>query len=355
MRAADTLTTAAAVPVTLPTLRDVEAAARRIKSLCIETPLLESPHLNRQLGGRLLLKAENLQVTGSFKLRGAANRVAALTDDERRRGVVARSSGNHGLAIAYCAGLMGTSAIVVVPDTAPAAKVARIAAHGARVVQVPMRDLAAVASELTARENRVLVPPADDFWVVAGAATVALEIAAQAAWLHAKVDAVLACCSGGGLTAGCLLGLSAASPATKVHAVEAVGFEKMAKSLAAGRRIDLQPGGHSICDAICGLYMAEIPFEIIRPRVADTFGGTFAVTDDDAKAAMRVAFSEFGLAVEPGGAVALAAVLVRKMPLDGKTVVVTLSGRNVDLDLMARVLGEGEAGHRINQQKGAAA
>jgi threonine dehydratase len=328
---------AASTPA-LPTLRDVEAAARRLGNVCIETPLLESPQLNRELGGRLLLKAENLQLTGSFKLRGAANRVASLSDDERRRGVVARSSGNHGLAIAYCAGLMDTSAVVVAPDTAPAAKIERIAAYGARVVQVPMRDLANVAAELTARENRVLVPPADDFWVVAGAGTVALEIAAQAAWLHAKVDAVLTCCSGGGLTAGCLLGLSGVSAATKVHAVEAVGFDKMAQSLAAGRRIDLQPRGSSICDAITGLYMAEIPFEIIRSR--DTFAGTFAVTDDDTKAAMRVAFNEFGIAVEPGGAVALAAVLTRKMPLDGKTVVVTLSGRNVDLDLMMHALGE---------------
>jgi threonine dehydratase len=330
-----------ALPAALPTLRDVEAAARRIKDLCIETPLLESPHLNQQLGGRLLLKSENLQVTGSFKLRGAANRMASLTDDERRRGVVARSSGNHGLAIAYCASLMGTSAVVVAPDTAPAAKIGRIAAYGARVVQVPIKDLADVASELTARDNRVLVPPADDFWVVAGAGTVGLEIAAQAARLNAKVDALLTCCSGGGLTAGCLLGLSEASPTTKVYAVEAIGFEKMAKSLAAGRPIQLQPGGHSICDAINGLYVAQIPFEIIKPRLA----GTFAVTDGDAKAAMRTAFSEFGLALEPGGAVALAVVLTRKLLLDGKTVVVTLSSRNVDLDLAARALREPEHIH----------
>jgi threonine dehydratase len=127
---------------------------------------------------------------------------------------------------------------------------------------------------------------------------------------------------------------------TKVYAVEAIGFEKMAQSLAAGRRIDLQPGGHSICDAISGLYTAEIPFAIIRRRAGATFAGTFAVSDDDAKTAMRVAFGEFGVAVEPGGAVALAAVLTRKKPLDGKTIVVTLSGRNVDLSLAARVLGE---------------
>lgn len=318
----------------LPTLQDVEAAARLIGSYCIETPLLESSYLNRKYGGRLLLKAENLQVTGSFKLRGAVNRVGSLTEDERRRGVVARSSGNHGLAIAYCAGLMGTSAVVVVPETAPAAKVERIAAYGARVVMVPMKDLADVAAEITQREDRVLIPPADDFWVVAGAGTVALEMAKQAAKLNAQIDVLLTCCSGGGLTAGCLLGLSKMSPATKVYGVEAVGFEKMAKSLAAGKRINLTPGNHSICDAISGFYMAEIPFEIIKPDLA----GTFAVTDDEAKEAMRVAFSEFGLALEPGSAVALAAVLARKIPLEGRTFAVTLSGRNVDLDLAGAIL-----------------
>ena len=165
--------------VTLPVLADVAAAARRTEGIAIETPLLESPYLNGLLGGRLLVKAENLQVTGSFKLRGAANRIACLTADEKRRGVIARSSGNHGLAIAYCAQLMGTTAVVVAPDTAPAGKIGRIEASGARVVQVPMGRLSDVAVDLAAREDRVLVPPADDFWVVAGAGTVGTEIAAQ--------------------------------------------------------------------------------------------------------------------------------------------------------------------------------
>ncbi|CAB3627676.1 threonine ammonia-lyase [Achromobacter pestifer] len=320
----------------LPTFRDVEAAARHVSRYCIETPLLESPYLNQQYGGRLLVKAENLQVTGSFKLRGAANRMRVLTDEERRRGIVARSSGNHGLAVAYCAGLMGISAVVVVPDTAPAAKIERIAAYGARVVAVPMKDLANVAADVTQRENRVLVPPADDFWVVAGAGTVALEMVTQAAAMRARIDVLLTCCSGGGLTAGCLLGLSETSPATQVYGVEAAGFEKMAHSLAAGQCVDLPAGGQSICDAISGLYMAKLPFDIIKPRLA----GTFAVTDEQAKAAMRVAFSEFGLAIEPGAAVALAAVLTHKMPLDGRTIAVTLSGRNTDLNLAGAALQE---------------
>lgn len=324
----------------LPTIRDVEAAARRIKPIAVETPLLESPYLNGLLGGRLLVKAENLQVTGSFKLRGAANRIASLSADERARGVIARSSGNHGLAIAYCAGLMGTTAVVVAPDTAPVTKMARIRACGARVVQVPMAQLSDTAIDLANKENRVYVPPADDFWVVAGAGTVGMEIAAQAGAAGVRPDVVLACCSGGGLTAGCLLGLSEASPATRVYAVEPVGFEKMARSLAAGRRIDLEPSGTSICDALTGFYMAAIPFEITRPRLA----GTFAVTDDEARNAMRVAFSELGLGVEPGGAVALAAVLAGHLRLDGRTAVVTITGRNVDLPLAASALAGDQSG-----------
>ncbi|WEX73877.1 threonine/serine dehydratase [Sinorhizobium numidicum] len=318
----------------LPTYADIEEAERRIAGITIVTPLLESPWLNRELGGRLLVKAENLQVTGSFKLRGAANRLRALNGDERQRGVVARSSGNHGLAIAYCASLMGISAVVVAPETAPAAKIEGIRAYGATVLQAPIHKIAEVAAEITNRERRVFVDPADDPWVVAGQGTVGLEIAKQAEALGAGIDDLLVCCSGGGLMAGCVLALEQKSPSTRIHGVEAAGFEKMANSLAAGRRINLSPGGQSICDAITGPYMAEIPFDILKNKLA----GTFAASDEEAMMAIRVAFSEFGFAVEPGGAVALAAVLTRKMPIDGKTVVVAITGRNVNLPLAATAL-----------------
>ncbi len=321
----------------IPTLADVRQAAHRIKGIALETPLLESPVLSRRLGGRLFVKAENLQVTGSFKLRGAANRIAALSAEERTRGVIARSSGNHGLAMAYCAGRMGTTCVVVAPDTAPAVKIDGMKAFGARVVQVPMADLSETAIALARTEDRIYVPPADDFHVVAGAGTVGLEIAEQAERAGVTIDMLLTCCSGGGLTAGCLLGFSGASPATRVHAVEAAGFEKMAQSMAAGARVDLAPSdARSICDAITGFYMAALPFEIIRPRLA----GTLAVTDREACEAMRIAFGEFGLVVEPGGAVALAALLSGRMELQGRTAVATLSGRNVDPVLAASILGQ---------------
>ena len=321
--------------VRLPDYRDVEAAAARIAAYRIETPLLESPSLNRRLGGRLLVKAENLQVTGSFKLRGAANRLACLTDRERRRGVVARSSGNHGIAVAHCAALMDTTAVIVAPDGAPRAKIERMRACGARVVQAPMHDIGRVAAELTEREGRVLVLPADDPWVVAGAGTVGVEIARQAARADAVLDALLVCCSGGGLTSGCTLALAALSPGTRIVSVEPAGFEKMRRSVSAGRRIDNLPGGRTICDALAGPYTAAIPFELVRHVLAD--GVT--VTDTEVGSAMRMAFGEFGLALEPGGAAALAAVLAGRYPIHGRTVAVTLSGRNVDLDLAASILG----------------
>jgi threonine dehydratase len=319
----------------LPTMADIDAAASRIASICIETPLLESPVLNARLGGRLLVKAENLQVTGSFKLRGACNRLAVLDAEERRRGIVARSSGNHGLAIAYCASILNTHAVVVAPASAPNAKIHRIRAYGAEVVLVDdFHRLARVADEIARNQSRVFVPPADDPWIVAGAGTVGREIVRQAASMGAALDSLLVGCSGGGLTSGCALALSALSPATRIYAVEPVGFEKMAKSLTAGHCVDNEPGGHTICDALSGPYTAEIPFEIVRSRLA----GCVAVTDSETKDAVRTAFAEFGLAVEPGGAVGLAAVMSGRFPIRGKTVAVTLSGRNVNLDLAGRML-----------------
>lgn len=318
----------------LPGYPDVQRAAERIAGVAVRTPLLESPILNAATGIRIFVKPEGIQPTGSFKLRGALNRIAALTDDERTRGVVARSSGNHGQAIAFAGASAETSVVVVVPTSAPAVKVERINAFGAQVVQVPMSELSVVAKEIQETQQRVLVPPADDFHVVAGAGTVGKEIFEQAKELGADLDMLVTSCSGGGLTAGCSIARDQMSPKTEILAVEALGFEKMARSLEAGRQTDLQPGGQSICDAINGLYTAYIPFEIIRrTRLAVT-----AVSDAHALHAMRAASIEFGLAVEPGAAVGLAAVLNKQADLQGKTVAIVLSGSNVDPDVASRAL-----------------
>ena len=320
---------------------DIEDAAARIASVCVRTPLLESPAINGLLGGRLFLKAENLQTTGSFKLRGALNRLAALTPYEREKGVAARSSGNHGLAIAHCARLLKLRAVVIAPRSAPRAKIDRIASLGTEIVLVDdIHRLAAVADRIVRDRNLVLVPSADDPWIVAGAGTVGLEVVEQAHAARTTLDALLVGCSGGGLTTGCVVALDTMSPTTSVVAVEPAGFAKMARSLAAGRRIDNTadntPAVHTICDALSGPYTAALPFEIVRDI---GMAPPLAVTDAEVRHAMRVAFAEFGLSVEPGGAAALAAVLSGRFPLQGRSVAVVLSGRNVDADLAGAILG----------------
>jgi threonine dehydratase len=330
----DTRSSAAAIP----SFREIEAAASRIEAMCEETPLLESPVLNTRLKGRLLVKAECLQKTGSFKLRGAFNRFSMLTEDERRRGAVAVSSGNHGQAVAYAARALGTTAIVVMPTDAPKIKIEAISALGAKVVlhDRDKGDLEDVGREIAETQNLVLVPPANDPAIVAGAGTVGREVVHQAARLGANLDALLVCCGGGGLTAGCAISLRALSPLTAVIAVEPVGFDDTARSLAAGRRMRNVASARTICDALKSPTPAALPFEVHKTHLS----GTLAVSDDEVVSAMRTAAREFGLVVEPGGAVALAAVLSGRHDVEGRTVAVTLTGRNIGLDAVARHYGE---------------
>lgn len=320
--------------VAIPTYLEIEAAAHRIAGVCEETPLLESPTLSAELHGKLLVKAEGLQKTGSFKLRGAFNRLSMLTDAERRRGVVAVSSGNHGQAVAYSAKALGTTAIVVMPTSAPKIKIERIQALGADIVlhDRTTRDLEDVGRELAAARDMVLVPPADDRNIIAGAGTVGREIVYQARRTGASLDAMLVCCGGGGLTAGCAISVQRLSPDTVVIAVEPAGFDDTARSLAAGRRVRNEPSARTICDALMSPTPANLPFEIHKRHL----GGALMVTDDEVVSAMHTAFTEFGLVVEPGGAVALAAVLAGRYDIAGKTVAVTLTGRNLDLEAAAR-------------------
>lgn len=321
----------------IPDFLHVEQASLCIGSQIVRTPLLESRALNTLTGMRILVKPEGLQPTGSFKIRGAINRIASLSAEEKRRGVVARSSGNHGQAMAFAGAAAGVSVIVVAPTSSPAIKIKLIKDLGARVVQVPMSELPRTATQIQQDEGRTLVPPADDFHVVAGAGTVAKEVFEQAAEMGVHIDALFACCSGGGLTAGCLLSRDALSPETQLVAVEAEGFEKMARSMKAGRQLDLEPGGSSICDAINGLFTARIPFEILRQSNICLS----SVSDRSAMEAMRTAAGDFGLIVEPGGAVSLAAAMKYGETFMGKTVAVILTGRNVDTALLQRALTEG--------------
>lgn len=303
---------------------DILDAATRIQEFCAQTPLVEFPELNTRVGGRLLIKCENLQVTGSFKIRGAINRLLTIPEEDRGRHVVARSSGNHGAAIAYCAKTLQLKATIVVPKGAPKTKLAQIRAFGAEIEIAENSDHAvSLTEEVVKKYDGLLVPPADDFQIVAGAASVGLEIIRQA---DVTLDAIAVCCSGGGLAAGCTLAAELLSPTTKICIVEPENMDKMARSISAGYPVRNTPGAKTICDALAGPIVGKAPLEVLLSNPPTTN----IVSDVEVQRATEFAARELGLIVEPGGAVALAAVLNGKIPVSGKNVALTLTGRNVD-------------------------
>lgn len=322
--------------VALPNIENIQTAAVRIAPYTVVTPLLESLTLNEKVGGRVLIKAEMLQRTGSFKMRGATNRIAKLSEEERQRGVVAYSSGNHAQAVALAARQFDTTAVIVMPSDAPRVKVKKTRAYGGEVVFYDRytEDRAAVGKKIADDRGLTLVPPYDDPDVIAGQGTLALEIVQQAAAINADLDALLVCCAGGGLTAGCALAIEAKSRATEVYSVEPEGFDDMARSLAAGERVSNEPGRKSICDAILIDQPGKLTFEIIKSRLA----GGLVVSDAEALDAVAFAYDELKLVAEPGGAVALAAVMQGRIDCRGKTVAVVCTGGNVDVDIFKSAL-----------------
>jgi threonine dehydratase len=321
----------------LPTIADIRQAAARLTRSAVRTPLVESAFLNDRLGARLLMKAEILQRTGSFKFRGAYNRIIQIDPAAHPGGVVACSSGNHAQGVAEAARLCGLPAVIVMPADAPAIKVARTRRSGAEVVFYDRytEDRDAIARELSEARGAVSVPPFDDPDVIAGQGTAGLELAEQAKAAGAELEAVLVCCSGGGLTAGIALAMEAEMPDAKVFTVEPEGFDDYARSLKSGQRERNAPGAASICDAL----LVSSPGALTFAMNAKRLGGGLTVSDDEVRAAVAFAYHELKLAVEPGGAVALAAVLSGKYPLSGKPVAVLLSGGNMDPAMLAGILG----------------
>ncbi|HEY4136329.1 MAG TPA: threonine/serine dehydratase [Alphaproteobacteria bacterium] len=321
------------------TVEDIEAAARRLDGVIVRTPLLESPLLNERLGGRLLVKAECLQRTGSFKIRGAYNRIAQIPEARRKDGIVAYSSGNHAQGVAAAARLLGAPAVIVMPADAPALKIANTRALGGEVVLYDRlrESREAIGARIAAERGSIVVPPYDDPDVIAGQGTIGLEVAAQAAELGAAPDAILIPCSGGGLASGIATAVAARLPRIEAYTVEPAGFDDMARSLASGARVSNPPlgsGATSFCDALLVQTPGEITFPIARRLMA----GGFAVDDAAVARAMAAAFESFKIVVEPGGAVALAAVLEGLTEMKGRTVVAVCSGGNVDAATFAAAL-----------------
>jgi threonine dehydratase len=305
----------------IPTLADVEAAARRIGPHAVRTPLVESPVLSARTGGRVFLKLETLQRTGSFKFRGACNAVAQLTPQQRKGGVVAFSSGNHAQGVAAAAALFGTPALIVMPADVPAPKLAGTRSHGADVVFYDRvhDDREAIAARLCAERGATLIKPFDQAEVIAGQGTVGLEIAEDAARFGVNLDTVVVPCSGGGLASGTALGLNGAAT---VRTVEPERFDGMRRSLEAGRRVHAPGGALSIADAL----MAPAPGEIVFRVAHGLLGPGLTVPDEALRAAVTYARETLKLAVEPGGAAALAALL--EGAGRGQAVAVILSGAN---------------------------
>jgi threonine dehydratase len=328
--------------IRLPTVEDVRQAAGRIAPYAVKTPLLESSFLNDKMGARILLKAEVLQRTGSFKFRGAYNRISQIDRNAHPGGVVACSSGNHAQGVAEAGRLCEVPAVIVMPADAPAIKVARTRRSGAEVVFYDRytEDRDAIALALAEQRKAVYVAPFDDFGVVAGQGTVGLEIAEQARAAGVSLEAVLTPCSGGGLVAGIGLAIEADSPGTRVYTVEPEDFDDYARSLKSGQPERNAPGKTSICDALLMAHPGKLTFALNRSRLA----GGFTVSDAEASAAVAFAYNELKLVVEPGGAVALAAILSGRYPLSGKPAAVVLSGGNMDPAMLAGILGQEQGG-----------
>lgn len=312
------------------TIEDISQARARLQGKHVVTPVLEYDRINDRLGGRVLFKPENLQKTGSFKFRGAFNKIASLSDGQRQSGVVTFSSGNHAQGVAAAAKAFGIPATVVMPEDAPILKRENTRRLGADVVLYDrhLGDRKAIAEEIAARTGAVLVPPYDDEMVIAGQGTIGMEIADQLDAMNARADLLLCPVGGGGLIAGISTALKALRPHIKIHCVEPEGFDDTRISLERGERTGNRVGAHSICDAIVTQIPGEITFPINRRNLA----GGFAVSDGDVVEAVRQLFEIAKLVVEPGGAVGFAALLAGRVDLRGRTAVVVLSGGNVDLE-----------------------
>jgi threonine dehydratase len=338
----------------LPTHDDVVEAAGRIRGQAVRTPLLESPALNEIVGGRLLIKAEVLQRTGSFKFRGAYNRISRLDRAERARGVVAYSSGNHAQGVAAAASLLGIGATIFMPADAPAIKLDRTRALGARVVAYERATASReeLAERFANEHGATLVRPYEDRYVIAGQGTVGLEIAEDLAARGIAPDVILVPCGGGGLAAGCALALRRNHTDTPIYTVEPDGYDDTARSLEAGARLrneaSPQSRPRSRCDALLAPTPGELTFAVNRRLLS----GGLAVGEAAVAGAMALAFAHLKLVVEPGGAVALAAALAGAFDCRGKTAAIVCSGGNADAAAYFEAIREGEAalsGHTKDQ------
>lgn len=324
----------AAIAPHLPSLASIEQAAARLKSHAVRTPLLSFPELDERMGGRVLIKPECLQRTGSFKFRGAFNTLSKMAPTVRAKGIVAVSSGNHAQGIAAAAKLLGCPATIVMPADAPATKTARVAELGAHIIAYDRacEDRVAIAADITEKQDATFVHPFDHPDVIEGQGTVGLEIAEDLHALGLTPQRYLCCCGGGGLLTGSATALKAHFPDLEIVAVEPVGFDDWKRSLKAGHRLGNEQKSGSVCDAILTEQPGDLPWQI-----GQKIGlSTQSVSDDEALYAVGYAEAHMRLLVEPGGAVALAALFKQERMQADEVCVVVLSGGNMDDAALAK-------------------
>ena len=322
--------------ITLPTAADVDAAAQKLAGVAIRTPLVNSPVLDERLGARVFLKCETLQRTGSFKFRGAYNKISSIPQDKKAGGVVAYSSGNHAQGVAHAAALCNMPAVIVMPSDAPKPKRERTAALGAEVVLYDRdtEDRAAIARDIAQKRGAVLVPPFDDPFVIAGQGTAGREICEDLERLGIVPDVAVVGASCGGLIAGIAIAMKARVPGVKFYSAEPEDFDDTMRSLASGKRERNPRMSGTICDALMTDMPGVITWEINRKLV----GEGVSASDEEVGRAVAFAFRELKLVVEPGGVIGLAALLAGKLDVKGKVVVAVLSGGNVDAELFSRLI-----------------
>ncbi|WP_120495457.1 threonine/serine dehydratase [Kiloniella sp. EL199] len=315
-------------PMAPPTYEDICKARENLYEKAIYTPLLENAELNRITGGRIFLKAEVLQHTGSFKFRGAFSFISTLSSQQKEQGLLTFSSGNHAQGVAYASKLLNAKATIIMPSDAPEIKIENTRSHGAKVILYDRfnEDREAIGADIINSTDALLIPPYDHPLIIAGQGTCGTEIIEQLSDKDISLDAVVSCFGGGGLTSGIALAFKEKSRNTKIYSAEPFGFDDMAKSLKTGKRVSNDPSARSICDAV----LTPTPGKITFSLCSELMEQGLVVTDEEVKTAVKFAFKTLKLIVEPGGAVALAAVLHNKLPTKKRVIALILSGGNVD-------------------------
>jgi len=319
-------------------LQHITAAAVRLLGQAIRTPLVENRSLNERVGGRVLLKLETLQHTGSFKFRGAFNRLSQLSDRQLKTGVSAFSSGNHAQGVALAARMLGCPAVIVMPQDAPQIKIQATRDYGAeiRLFDRYSEDRELITRQIANQRGMTVVPAFDDLDVMAGQGSVGLETVEQLEALGVRADQLIAPVGGGGLMSGICTAITAMRPDLALYGAEPADFDDTYRSLVSGSMQSNSPDARSICDAL----MAPAPGKLTFPILQRALKGVHRVTDAEVRKAIKFAASGLKLIVEPGGSVGLAAILAKPEIARDRTTVVVLSGGNIDPHMLATILSE---------------